>query len=434
MTSFQLPTPEQVRLAYQQGEEAVLALFEGLVTAIRALQARLQALEDQLAQNSQNSHKPPSSDHFTKPKRQGLRRPSDKKVGPQPGHPGQTLQAVEQPDHVVVHKVERCRRCQALLADVTANGYERRQVFDLPPVRLEVTEHQAEIKTCPQCGQENQAEFPAGVSQLVQYGPAIKAQMVYFNQYHHVPVERTSEILADLYGQAVAGGTVMTASEQVSEQVAPVNTAVKEYLVKTEQAVHLDETGARVAEKLHWIHVASTPSLTHLELNARRGSQAHEEIGILPRRRGLVVHDDYASYYRFEKAQHASCNAHHLRELLFIQERYQQAWAKELAQLLLEIKQTVETVRASGQTALSPDRIADFERRYQELIEEGYQANPPPAPGTDGPSAEASPSKRLPETCWSACTNSRGRCWPLCTISRCPLTTTRPRGTCAWSS
>jgi transposase len=258
--------------------------------------------------------------------------------------------------------------------------YERRQVFDLPSVRLEVTEHQAEVKTCPQCGQINRAQFPPHVTQPVQYGPAVKAQMVYFNQYHHVPVERTAEIMADLYGQPVGDGTVVAACAQVAEQVVPIQTTITEQLVETQEPVHLDETGTRVAEKLHWIHVASTATLTHLEVQPHRGTQAHEAINILPRRRGYVVHDDYASYYHYGNAQHAACHAHHLRELRFIQERYQQPWAEGLTQLLLEIKQTVEEAKAAGQTTLPPPQIVDFERRYQEVLDQGYQTNPPPQP------------------------------------------------------
>jgi transposase len=371
-----------------------VATVEHLVTLVRQLEARVQALEDHLAKNSRNRRQPPASAGFTTPKRHGLRQPSEKNVGVQPGQPGQTLQAVEQPDHVRVHRVERCQRCQASLADVPASRYEWRQVCDLPPVQVDVTDHHAEITTCPPCGQETHAAFPAEVSQPVHYGPAITAQMVSVNQYHHIPVERTSEIMADVYGQSVADGPVVTASEQVAEQVAPVTTAIKEHLVETEEAGQCDETGARVAKKLHWIHGASTATLPHLELHARRGSQAHDEIGMLPQRRGPVVHDDDPSSSRYENARHASCNAHHLRELRVLQERYRHPWSEALAQVLLEIKQTVDMAQEAGQTALTPERIADVERRYQGGSAQGYQVNPPPVSETDRPTPRGKPKQR----------------------------------------
>jgi transposase len=279
MTPSDLPTPEEIRAVYRQREEAVVAAFEQLVAVIRALEARVQGLEVQLSKNSGNSSRPPSSDGLKKPGKRGLRQPSGKKVGAQPGHAGRTLTAVERPQHVRVHRVERCQGCQTSLTAVTVQGYERRQVFDVPAMQLAVTEHQAEIKSCPECGQLNQAQFPAEVTQPVQYGPRIKAQMVYFNRYQHIPVERTREIMMDLYGQPVGGGTVVEASSQLARQVVPVTAAIKAQLVQTAEPVHLDETGARVAEKRHWIHVASTATLTYRELSAYRGAKAHELCG-----------------------------------------------------------------------------------------------------------------------------------------------------------
>ncbi|MGB9873048.1 MAG: IS66 family transposase [Anaerolineae bacterium] len=383
MTPVSIPTSEEIRALYRQGEEAVVAAFERLATLVRELEAQVQALEDQLAKNSRNSSKPPSSDGLKKPVARTLRRPEGKKVGAQPGHPGHTLQAVEEPDHVQLHRVTRCRKCQASLEGVPVSHYERRQVFDIPPVRVEVTEHRAEVKYCPHCGEVNEAAFPPEVTQPVQYGPEIKAQMVYFNQYHHIPVKRTGEIIADLYEQPVGLGTIVEATHQVALEAAQVNAQVKEELVQTAEPVHLDETGARVEGKLHWFHVASTPTLTYLEVHTHRGRKAHHEIGILPRRRGYVVHDDYASYFQYEGVQHATCNAHHLRDLLFLQERYPQPWVEGMIQLLLEIKQAVAMAQQAGQTSLTPEQIADFEGRYQALLAEGYQAHPPVDTGNE---------------------------------------------------
>lgn len=377
MTKVQLPSSDEIRKLYQAGEASVVAAFEQLVVVIEHLEQRVQSLEDQLAKNSKNSSKPPSSDGYGKGKTQSLRQASGRSVGGQKGHEGQTLKAVAEPDRQEFHVVECCQQCQTALSDVVSCDYERRQVFDLPEVRLTVTEHCAEIKHCPQCGLRNQAAFPAAVSQPVQYGPRLQAQMVYFNQYHHIPLERTSEILADLYGQGVSAATIVAASERVVQPIEPVVQAIRQALVTTADPVHVDETGARVAEKLHWIHVACTPLLTYLFVSQYRGGKAHAEIDILAHRNGVVVHDDYAAYFAYVLLQHATCNAHHLRDLLFIFERYQQLWAEQLATLLLEIKQTVETAQQAGLTTLTAPQLATFEQRYLALLDQGDAENPP---------------------------------------------------------
>jgi len=398
MEPVHLPSEEEISAAYDQGKEAVIAL---MATTFQKLAERIQALEDQLAKNSRNSSKPPSSDGLKKkPTKRGLRKSSGKKSGGQPGHEGHTLKAVAHPDQVELHRVERCRHCQASLEVVEATKLEKRQVFDLPKVRLEVTEHQAEIKRCPACHQETKAEFPVQVTQPAQYGSEIKAQAVYFNQYHHIPLERTCEILEELYASPFSEGTLVQTCEQVAETITPLDEQAKAYLIQTEAVVHLDETGGRVEGKLRWMHVASTEQITHLEMHDKRGTLAHEAIGVLPKRRGWVVHDGYRSYDQYPQAKHALCNAHHLRELLFIQENYQQPWAEQMTKLLLEIKLAVECAQQNQLFALPAHQIAEFEARYGELVAEGLKANPaPPAPDPPVPRkrgrVKQSPAKNL---------------------------------------
>lgn len=390
MVTLEPPSRNEIHAACLQGEEGVVALIEQLISVfltilgqqqemIDQLKARIQALEDQRAQSSRNSSKPPSSDGLTKPRPKSQRKRSGKKTGGQPGHKGHTLKAVEHPDHVEVHRAWQCVHCHASLAGVPADRYEARQVFDLPPVRVEVTEHRAEVKCCPECGRTSAAEFPGPVTQPVQYGPEIKAQAVYFNQSHFIPLERTSEILSDLYGQPVGEATIIAANQEVAEQVKPVQAVVQGHLIQTPDPVHFDETGMRVEGKLRWTHVASTAAVTHLSIHDNRGAKALQDIGIFPPREGKAIHDGYHSYYQFPGVEHGLCNAHHLRELLFVHEQYKQEWAEGLSQLLVEIKGAVEVARERGEQVLSQAQLTDFESRYDRLLERGYGANPPPA-------------------------------------------------------
>jgi len=383
MKAFQIPSDEEISVAYEQGKDAVIALFR---QTLGELAERLQRVENQTAKNSNNSSKPPSSDGLKK-KPKSLRQNSEKKKGGQPGHSGHTLMQVAKPDCVEVHPVTHCDECQANLENIKATAHEKRQVFDLPPVKVEVTEHQAEMKTCPECQATTVGEFPDGVTQPVQYGERLKAQLVYFHQYHHIPLERTSEMVADLYGQPVSEGTILKACAETAEQVEPTYTAIQSELSQTKDTGHFDETGVRVAGKLWWLHVVCSTLLTYYAPHRKRGSQALEEIGIFPVFKGKAVHDGYSSYYQYRNVTHALCNAHHLRDLTFVHEQYQQEWAAEMKSLLLDIKATVEAV-ATEQRSLTPKQLKDFETRYETILKDGLATCPSLEP------AQHTPKKR----------------------------------------
>ena len=374
--------------AYVKGEPAVQALLEVWMKQViqvlekqhtrnQVLEARVQALEDQIAKNSSNSGKPPSSDGFQRPAPKSMRKRSHKKSGGQAGHIGYSLKAVENPEHVKVHRVEQCSHCYVSLQSVKASRYAKRQVFDVPRVHVEVTEHQAEIKGCPHCGKENRAEFPEGVSQPVQYGHELKAQMVYFNQYQMLPLERTAEVFESLYGQTISEGTIVEAAREVSGQVAEVNNAIRQHMTEQEEVVHFDETGARAEGKLYWLHSASTEKLSAYAIHPKRGSLAMDAIGILPSMLGRAIHDDWMSYFKYP-IQHGLCNAHHLRRLQFLEERYPQKWVKPMADLLVEIKEAVEKAKAASRTGLRRKTLLEFESEYNRLVKQGLRVNGPP--------------------------------------------------------
>jgi len=368
----------------QLDKEALISIILTLQQQVRELQQaiaaqadEIQKLRDQLAKNSRNSGKPPSSDGLKKPRPRNLRKKTGRRSGGQKGHKGHTLGMVEQPDHVRVHQVSQCPHCATDLQPVEGCEVERRQVFDIPPVRVEVTEHRAEIKVCPRCGNQVKGDFPPGVTQPVQYGPRIKAQVSYLNNYQLIPWARTCELLGDFYGHAPAEALVLESNTAVVDGIEPSLDATRQQLIASD-VVHFDESGLRVESQLNWLHVASTDYLTYYGVHPKRGQDGMNAIGILPAFKGRAVHDCWQSYFVFDDCQHALCNAHHLRDLLFIVERYEQNWAEEMIQLLLDIKAEVDAAPAD-QMSLVSERLTHFERRYDELIAQGLAANPPPA-------------------------------------------------------
>jgi len=382
----------------QLDKEALISIILVLQQQVRELQqsvgaqaAEIQKLRDQLAKNSRNSGKPPSSDGLKKARTRNLRKKTGRRSGGQKGHEGHTLEMTKQPDHIQVHAVSQCPHCAADLRVVEPSRLERRQVFDIPPVRIEVTEHQAEIKICSQCGNEVKGDFPAEVTQPVQYGPRIKAQASYLNNYQLIPWARTRELLGDFYGHAPAEALVQEANAGVVDGIAPSLEATKQQLIGSD-VVQFDESGLRVEAQLNWLHVASTDYLTYYNVHPKRGQDGMKTMGILPAFAGRAVHDCWQSYFTFDNCQHALCNAHHLRDLMFVVEQYEQSWAEEMIQLLLDIKAEVDEAPAD-QLSLLPECLVHFAQRYDELIVQGLAANPPPA---DPPSKKRGRKKQSP--------------------------------------
>jgi transposase len=211
----------------------------------------------------------------------------------------------------------------------------------------------------------------------VQYGDEIKAQMVYFNHYQMLPLERTAEVFETLYGQTISEGTIVEAGQEVSRQVSGANEAIRQHLTQNEVVVHFDETGVRVEHQLQWLHSASSERLTWYGLHPKRGHLAMDAVGILPNLQGRAMHDEWMSYFKYP-IQHGLCNAHHLRRLKFLEERYPQRWVCQMADLLVTIKEAVEKAKAASRTCLSRRKLVDFEGEYDRLVKQGLRANGPP--------------------------------------------------------
>ena len=279
--------------------------------------ARIAELERQLAASSRNSSKPPSTDGLDKPAPKSLRGRSGRKPGGQPGREGRTLRQVERPDEVVLHEPGACAGCgAALAADGSPARIVRRQVFDIPQITVRVVEHRLISRRCA-CGTVTAAAGPAGASAPVQYGPHAAAIAVYLVLGQHLPVDRTAALLAEVFGTPMSTGTVAAWTTRAAAGLAPFTAAARAALTGAE-VLHADETGLRVAGRLHWLHVATSDRFTALFCHRRRGKEAIDAAGVLPGFTGTLVHDAFAPYARYPAARHALCNAHLLRELIAV--------------------------------------------------------------------------------------------------------------------
>jgi transposase len=350
---------------------------------VGTLEARIAELERQLGRNPRNSSMPPSAEGLTKPPapNRAERRKAKRRPGKQPGDPGHHLAQVADPDEVVPHAPEHCGECGGALEGAEVTGVETRQVFELPRIRPYVTEHQMQKRRCA-CGHETKAAPPPEATAPACYGPGIRGLAVYLSVYQHVPYDRLGEIFADVLGISVSTGAIKTMVGEAGGALGLFLEVIAD-LLRDAPAVHFDETGARVEGSLHWVHVACTSLYTLLFCHKKRGRLALDDGAIIDKMAGVAVHDGYASYRTYDVV-HGLCNSHHVRELQGVLDHFDQEWAGEMIDLLLDAKEAVEKAQARGRKHLDAKTLHSIRVRYGQLVTKGWAANEEPCEAAEG--------------------------------------------------
>jgi len=351
--------------------------LEGL---IREQAARIANLEERLGRNPRNSSMPPSAEGFGKPSvpNRAERRAAQRRPGKQPGTEGKHLAQVEVPDDVRVHSPMVCGGCGGDLSDAELVDVERRQVFELPPMRPFVTEHRMERRRCG-CGCATKAAPPPEAIAPACYGPGVRALACYLAIYQHLPYDRMAQLFGDVLGIDISVGALTSMVAEAGGALGLFTDAVRDLLIDA-PAVHFDETGARVAGSLHWVHVACSTLYTLIECHKKRGTIAMDAMGVLATMQGTAVHDGWRSYRSYD-VLHQLCNAHHVRELEAVAVGWDQGWADEMIGLLVGAKEAVEVARATGADQLDATTLHSIRVRYGRLIQKGWAANPEPEVG-----------------------------------------------------
>jgi len=280
---------------------------------------------------------------------------------------------------VQVAKVKDCKVCGEDLNDIPAIGHERRSKIDIL-FEKGVNHVDAELKICPRCKTQNKGCFPEDMSGPLQYGPGIKGYVVNLLVAQMISLKRVQQMIQTLIGQILSEATILKYVIQLYLALERWEQACVEQLLEL-PSMHVDETSLRVDRKNHWIHVYSADDITLKFLHPKRGLEAIEEIGIIPRYGGQVIHDCWKSYLSYGHCGHGLCGSHLLRELTFIVDSNGYAWASNMKRLLQE-NCAIVAKRQSKQ--LSEQEYKNLQKRYRNILTRGMKELPPIPPKQNG--------------------------------------------------
>ena len=365
-----------------------------LNATISGLNATIIDLKAQLGMNSTNSSKPPSSDGLKKHKTKSLRKPSGKKPGGQEKHVGNGLKLNRAPDKTEIHTPAACATCKNS-SNCTAKTVKKatRTVIDIVATPL-ITEHTTVGLICPQTGKLQEGRFPEGVTGSIQYGTELKALAISLNTIGAVSINRINEILSGVFGLPISTGTI---SSMINEGAIAARLSVnhiKELLCNA-HLTGFDETGIRIKGKTMWAHTASTEKLTYISVEENRGKKGMESAGVVPFFKGIGVHDCWSAYFSYEFTS-ALCCAHLLRELTAVVEVYNQNWAGDFINLLLNMKDEKQRLLSKGKNSATKKKLDKYSKMYDDIISAALQQNPISVP-KKGEKSKKSKSRTLAE-------------------------------------
>ena len=273
---------------------------------------------------------------------------------------------------IEILKVSECKHCGEDLSHTACESYERRTLIDIIFEKHE-NHKDAEIKICPKCKKETKATFPSTHHGPIQYGMGVKAYVLSLLVAQMVALGRIQKMVKALIGIVVSEATILKYVLQLHDALeAWEQSAIKELL--NMPTLHVDETSMRINKKNHWVHVCSGGDITLKLVHPKRGKEAIEDINIIPRYGGVIIHDCWKSYESYGNCRHGLCGSHLLRELTFIVDSNGYRWASNMKNLLQE---TCREVSKREERALREKEYLDLQKRYRNILTRGAKELPP---------------------------------------------------------
>ena len=366
---------QEIEAIYNSGKEATVSFIRVLIDKINELaitvekqQQEINQLKAVINKDSHNSNKPPSSDNPYKKQRTKSLRKKGGKIGGQFGHEGSNLKQTLDPDYVQKLNPHGKCICGKNISQAIIIGKDIRQVFDLPEIKIQVTEYQSPVLKC-ECGKTHRAIFPSGINSKTQYGNNLKAFVVYLKHYGLMSYERIEDLIEDFLGQNISQGTLVNMVQDCAKNIKPFTELIKNALIDS-KIVHFDETGFRIDGTLNWLHSAGNQDFTYYHPHKARGVKAMNDMGILPFFKGIAVHDHWESYFSYNLCSHSLCNSHHLRELIFFSER-DEKWADKIIKCLLDAKD-----EKNQNLHFSDERKKYYRSKLLRLLNEALKIHP----------------------------------------------------------
>lgn len=344
---------------------------------INALEETIKSLQEKLGKNSKNSSKPPSTDGFNKPKPKSLRKPSGRKAGAQKGHKGSGLKLEREPDETIQHFPKACLNCPNHTTCTACTVCDTRYEVDVI-IKTKIVRHELLICNCPLSNKHQTGEFPKNINGTIQYGNNIKSLAVTLNTFGMMSYQRVHDYLSSVFDVPISVGTISKMVTELGAKTTDVVASIREKVIGL-AIMNADETGLNVNSKTHWVHSASNHQYTYLTVHKKRGKEGMDHAGVLPRYNGIVVHDFWKSYYKYDKINHAVCNAHLLRELTgVIDNNPDQTWSKDMIKLLLQMKNHKDNLIFDNFNQMSERFLEAYSHKYDKILEEAISKNPIP--------------------------------------------------------